>query len=123
MPFYKGKPKTGGRKIGTPNTVGKELRERVKELVESHFDDLAASIYELAPKERIVVLLKLMEFVLPKAHSSQVEEVEEKSVYDFSRLPLEKMLLLHSLLEEAEQTEQVETMELTPFEKSKKLDG
>ena len=103
MPFTKGKPKTGGRQPGTPNTVGKELRERVKELVESRFNHMEAKLRDLDPKEQIAVLLKLMEFVLPKAHQVQVQEVEKDLPINFDHLSMEKMLLLHSLLNEAKQ--------------------
>ncbi len=73
MVFKKGKPKTGGREVGTPNKVNKALRERVKELVESRFDNFEETLNYLEPKEQIVVLLKLMEFVLPKAAPLKAE--------------------------------------------------
>ncbi len=100
MAFTKGKPKTGGRKIGIPNTVDKELRERVKELVESHFDDLADCIFELAQKERIAVLLKLMEFVLPKATHARVEVESIQKITEGGVLSADQLERLTAILDE-----------------------
>lgn len=102
MAFIKGQSKIGGRTTGTPNTMSRTIRSRISELVESRFDNLASNLSELEPKEQIVVLLKLMEFVVPKATPARVEETPAPTAYDFGHLSLEKMLLLKSLLEEAQ---------------------
>lgn len=79
MAFEKGKPKSGGRKKGTANAVTKDLRERVRELLESQFEQVADDFAGLDPKDKIHAWLKLTEFVLPKLQRSE-------TVIDFSKM-------------------------------------
>jgi DNA primase catalytic subunit len=58
--------KTGGRAKGTPNKVTTEIREFYKELIENNLEQIKADLKELTPKERIEVLIKLSEYVIPK---------------------------------------------------------
>ena len=60
------KNKTGGRIKGTPNKVTKEIRESYQLLIEKSLDRLESDLMELTPKERIEVLIKLSEYVIPK---------------------------------------------------------
>jgi hypothetical protein len=80
MPFEKGKSgNPRGRKKGTQNAVNKDLRERVKDLLESQFDQVVLDLAGLEPKERVNAWLKLSEFVLPKLQRSE-------TVIDFSKM-------------------------------------
>jgi len=47
------------------------LRERVKALLESQFEQVAFDLAGLEPKEGVNVWLKLSEFVLPKLQRSE----------------------------------------------------
>lgn len=58
--------KTGGRAKGTANKVTTEIREFYKELIENNLQQLESDLIELTPKERIEVLIKLSEYVIPK---------------------------------------------------------
>lgn len=58
--------KTGGRGKGTPNKITTEIREFYKELIENNLEQIKADLKELTPKERIEVLIKLSEYVIPK---------------------------------------------------------
>ena len=58
--------KTGGRAIGTPNKVTKDIRKSYQLLIEKSLDRLESDLMELTPKERIEVLIKLSEYVVPK---------------------------------------------------------
>ena len=60
------KNKTGGRIKGTPNKVTKDIRESYQLLIEKSLDRLESDLMELTPKERIEVLIKLSEYVVPK---------------------------------------------------------
>lgn len=60
------KNKTGGRIKGTPNKVTKDIRESYQLLIEKSLDRLESDLMELTPKERIEVLIKLSEYVIPK---------------------------------------------------------
>lgn len=79
MGFEKGRPKSGGRKKGTANAVTKDLRERIRELLESQFEQVAADLAGLDPKDRVHAWLKMSEFVLPKLQRSE-------TVIDFSKM-------------------------------------
>lgn len=69
--FIHKRNKTGGRTIGTPNKVTKEIREFYKELIENNLSTIERDLKELQPKERIEVLLKLTEFVIPKQFKTE----------------------------------------------------
>lgn len=64
--FQKGKVKTGGRQPGSTNLITKDLRGRVLDIVESNLEGLEDTLKQMEPRDKIAVLLKLMEFVLPK---------------------------------------------------------
>ena len=61
--------KTGGRKLGTPNRMTKELRSILKDMMYQEIDIIQDHLDQLSPKERIEILIKLMPFVLPKTTS------------------------------------------------------
>ena len=58
--------KKGGRVKGTPNKVTKDIRKSYQLLIEKSLDRLESDLMELTPKERIEVLIKLSEYVVPK---------------------------------------------------------
>lgn len=58
--------KTGGRIKGTPNKVTKDIRKTYQLLIEKSLDRLESDLMNLTPKERIDVLIKLSEYVIPK---------------------------------------------------------
>ena len=58
--------KTGGRQPGSTNLLTKDLRGRVLDIVERNLDGLEATLEKMEPRDKVAVLLKLMEFVLPK---------------------------------------------------------
>lgn len=80
MPFTKGKPKTGGRTKGTPNTANRDLREVVRALVEDNAEQVRQDLAALDPKERVNAWLKLTEFVVPKLQRTE-------TTFDFSTMP------------------------------------
>lgn len=67
--------KTGGRKTGTPNKTTTFCKEVINEVLAAYNDDgwLHKDLYELSPKERLDVIIKLASFVLPKPQSVQVD--------------------------------------------------
>ena len=118
MAFQKGKTKTGGRKPGSTNIIGKDLRGRVLDIVENNLEGLEGTLEHLEPKDRIAVILKLMEFVLPKGvqanppvqTSAQMSRVSDEAIdlmikladeNYFERIPLENRIAALALLEPA----------------------
>ena len=75
MPFKKGQsgnPK--GRPRGSQNKITKTVREALKDLVQSEIKKLPQTCKEMTPHERGVFLLKVLEFLIPKADKDTIEE-------------------------------------------------
>lgn len=58
--------KTGGRQIGTPNKLTKELREKLKAVIEIELTNLPQYFSEIDTAGKIDLLVKLIPYVLPK---------------------------------------------------------
>ena len=78
--------KHGGRKVGTPNKVGAELKEVLSSYCLNEFKYLNANIERLSLSERLVFFLKVLPFVLPKnvAHEENTGEVVTAPIIIFS---------------------------------------
>jgi hypothetical protein len=68
--------KTGGRQKGSVNKTTKELRERIKDIVDSELENIEAILGKLTEKERTDLLAKLLPFVLPKMNEHIIENNE-----------------------------------------------
>lgn len=66
----------GGRPKGSTNRSTTEIKKAFQNLLDSNIDKMGKDLQELTPKERIYVLLKLADFVLPKISSVQAEGAE-----------------------------------------------
>lgn len=79
MAKAKGSSKTGGRVKGTPNKVTLAVKECISKVLteytnsETFLEDFA----ELEPKERLMIVEKLMNYVVPKMQSVAVEDVNK----------------------------------------------
>lgn len=62
--------KTGGRKAGTPNKVSHEVRELIVGLSEKY---LASDLESLEPRDRAVILTRLLSYVVPRPASEPPE--------------------------------------------------
>lgn len=62
----KGTPKTGGRKAGTPNKVTGTAKEWIAGLIDKNRAQIEKDLKQLEPKERLQMLEKLMQYVVPK---------------------------------------------------------
>jgi DNA primase catalytic subunit len=65
--------KRGGRIKGTPNKITKDIRESYQLLIENNLDRLEDDIRELSPKDRIEILIRLTEYVVPKLQRTQIQ--------------------------------------------------
>ena len=61
-----GRGRFGGGKKGTPNKVTSSLREWVNALIDSNREQIESDLKELEPKDRLMVLERLLSYVLPK---------------------------------------------------------
>lgn len=66
-----GNPK--GRPKGTPNKVTSELKTWIQELIDGNRKKFEADLKGLDPKDRLMILEKLMQYVVPKQQSVSVE--------------------------------------------------
>jgi hypothetical protein len=73
MPFDKGKEKTGGRQKGTSNKIKSRLKEAISEIVDSNLETIRHDLAQLEPKDRISLLLKFVEYVLPKERETKID--------------------------------------------------
>jgi hypothetical protein len=66
----------GGRPKGKPNRSTSEIKTAFQNLLDANIEQMEEDLKELTPKERIHVLLKLADFVLPRIQSVQSESEE-----------------------------------------------
>jgi hypothetical protein len=62
-----------GRPMGVPNKVTANLKDRVNLLIENNFDKLQSDLDTIEPKDRLNIMLKLMEYVLPKQKETKID--------------------------------------------------
>ena len=75
MPFsivISGNP-NGRPKASTNNNI-KDLRERIKLLLDAQFEQIITDLKDLEPRERINAYIKLIEYVVPKLKSTEYKE-------------------------------------------------
>lgn len=74
MPFKKGKPKTGGKKKGTPNKATASIREKFSQLLDGYSIDLMTKdLKSVEPAERLRIVSGLAEFIIPKMNRTEVK--------------------------------------------------
>lgn len=73
MGFEAGHDKFKGRTAGKKNK-NTLIKERIFEMVESHFDDFIESYDMLRPNKKCETFLKLLEFIQPKMSSVKFED-------------------------------------------------
>lgn len=71
--------KTGGRTPGTPNKLTGEMREALGAVLGGEIDQLPKFLAKLDPKDRLDVVVKLLEFALPrlKGIEATIEQPEQ----------------------------------------------
>jgi hypothetical protein len=75
MPRYQkgqsGNPK--GRPAGTPNKTTGSIRDRISQLLEDHFDQVAEDLKSMDPKDRTQAWMRLLEYVVPKLRQQDLQ--------------------------------------------------
>jgi len=77
--FLKGN-KEGGRPKGSKNKALTELRELVNDLIEMNWETIQEDIDQLDPSERVNVIIKLLEFSIPKLQRTNVVEEHPEQI-------------------------------------------
>ncbi|MDH6356260.1 hypothetical protein [Parabacteroides sp. PF5-9] len=86
MARTKGTPKTGGRAKGQPNKVTGDIKARLQAIINGY--DIEADLNELEPQQRISVMERLMQYIIPKQQSVSVDAQIQAEYKE-----LEKLLL------------------------------
>ena len=68
--------KFGGRKSGTSNKLTLELRTLLKNVVHKELELLSDHLSKLDERERLDMLIKLLQFTVPKVESINYQEDE-----------------------------------------------
>lgn len=68
----------GGRPKGSKNKSTKELRQRVNDLIEMNWHTIEADFKRLRPDERINMIIRLLEFSIPKLQRTNVVDETQK---------------------------------------------
>ena len=74
--------KTGGREKGTPNKITKELRDTIKEVLESEFKILPKLLESLEPEKRLSLIIKLLPYAVPRLETILYEDMKnDNTIY------------------------------------------
>ncbi len=86
--------KTGGRSLGTPNKLTKELRERISDFLNDNWEQVEKDFKVLEPEKRVLIFEKLLSYTLPKMQSVQMSAEITDSVekIDLSKLSTEELV-------------------------------
>lgn len=71
------------------------MRGRVLDIVERNLEGLEGTLEQMEPRDKVAVLLKLMEFILPRGK----EYTHKREEFDFSSIPLENRIAALKVLE------------------------
>ena len=108
--------KTGGREQGTPNKVTKDVRELINTFIGNNIGNIQEIFDELQPKEKMYFVVKMLDYVIPKLKSIEVENKNEKTInwIETKTTSIEDMSK-EQLLERVKELERIENM--NPFQK------
>ena len=62
-----------GRKPGVSNKITKELRDRIKDFLEGKWSQIEDDFENLEPEKRVALFEKLLQFVLPRMASMDLD--------------------------------------------------
>jgi hypothetical protein len=72
--------KTGGRTAGTPNKITADIRESLRNFVESNILTVQQNFDALEPKDKLKFLSDILQFILPKMQSVVIEPETKRRV-------------------------------------------
>lgn len=82
-----GKGRLGGRQKGTPNKITASVKEWLSTLIDKNRKQIEKDIKQLEPKERLQMLEKLMQYVVPKQQAvSATVEIDKLSDEQLDRM-------------------------------------
>lgn len=82
----RGTPKTGGRKKGTPNKITSSLKEFIRNLINDNREQIIEDLRALQPYQRLLFVERLINYVLPKQASVDIQTQIEAEYKALERL-------------------------------------
>ena len=68
-----GRGRLGGRAAGTPNKVTGTVKEWIASLIDKNREQMELDLAQLEPKDRLLILERLMQYVVPKQQAVGIE--------------------------------------------------
>ena len=101
MSFKKGRTKSGGRTKGTKNKVPADIKSKVKNFIDSSFDDVLQAFALLEPRDKVQAWIKLLPYVIAKQKeiTSNVDMTLKPYAYDLAKLNDKQLNELSKLVE------------------------
>lgn len=97
-----GKGRLGGREKGVPNKVTGTLRDFVVNLIDQNREQIEKDLAALTPKERLQIIEKFMQYVLPKQKDILLTEESRQSQSRFDFLPDDVLIKIADKIQDAE---------------------
>jgi hypothetical protein len=69
--------KTGGRAKGTPNKLTMEVRKIISDALTPTLENLQNELNSLSTKDRLDIVAKLLNFVLPKLKETDINTISD----------------------------------------------
>jgi hypothetical protein len=69
--------KTGGRAKGTPNKLTSEVRKIISDSLTPTLENLQNDLNSLSTKDRLDIVAKLLNFVLPKLKETDINTISD----------------------------------------------
>ncbi|MBP5421905.1 MAG: hypothetical protein J6Y78_05620 [Paludibacteraceae bacterium] len=63
-----------GRPKGTPNKITQDMRGFLRDVIDKNRKQMVRDLAVLEPKDRLIILEKLMQYVIPKQSQTKIEE-------------------------------------------------
>ena len=77
MPFEKGNILSTGRPKGSINKTTAELRLMINQIISTNLETIQDDIKKLTPKNRIDVIINLLQYVTPKMKTTNTNTEDE----------------------------------------------
>ena len=105
-PKNDGRGRLGGRRKGVPNKVTGTLKDFIVNLINQNREQIEKDLVVLTPKERLQIIEKLMQYVLPKQRDIVLtEEPQQVKTGRFDFLPDDVLFEMADKIQEAEYLE------------------
>lgn len=75
-----GKGRLGGRAKGTPNKVTTNIKDWIVQVIDNNKQQMERDLKALSPKDRLAMLEKLMQYVVPKQKTEmEIKQIQENN--------------------------------------------